>query len=417
MKDKSIIVIGGGIIGLCSAYYLNKKGYKVTVLDDTDGSNNCSYGNAGFFCPSHIIPLASPGKISQGLRWMLKQDSPFYIKPKMSWDLVSWGLKFKKAATNKRVNSVSPMMNKLLLESRSLIEQILTDEHIDAGFNDEGLVVYCRTQHVLDETIAMAELAKEYGQEVVILSKDEAKTVNPDLDLDVIGAVHFKNDAFVTPHLLMDALKTVLIDKGVDVQFNKKVTQLVPSYSGAIDKIIINEKESVQADQYVVAVGSWSKELLKPLGVNLPMQAGKGYSFVLPNPKVNLRTCAILEEASVAVTPMTHGLRFAGTLEINGMDLSINKKRVQGIINAICDYFPQFTAVDFENLDIWTGLRPCTPDGLPYIGRTRQYNNLIVAAGHAMLGVALAPVTGRLIAQIASDEKVDLSFIDVNRYN
>lgn len=187
MKDKKVIVIGAGIIGLCSAYYLNKKGFNVTVLDNTDGSGNCSYGNAGFLSPSHIIPLASPGIIKQGLRWMTRSDSPFYIKPKFDSDLISWALKFKKAATKKRVAAAIPLLNDLLMESRHLIEQILKEEGIEAGFNDKGLIIYCKTQRSLDEEVKIAELVQKYGQKIEILDAEQAKTYNPALEIDVLG--------------------------------------------------------------------------------------------------------------------------------------------------------------------------------------------------------------------------------------
>lgn len=418
MKDKHVLIVGAGMIGLCSAYYLQKKGVRVTVLDNTAGDNNCSFGNAGFFSPSHLVPLASPGIISQGLRWMLRSDSPFYIKPKLNRDLISWGHKFHKAATPVKANAAAPILNELLMSSRSLISSILENESIDAGFNDQGLVIYCKTQHSLDEEIEVAMLAHKYGQQVEVLNASQAKSINPALDIDILGAVLFKNDACFTPHIFMLQLKELLIKRGVDIKYNRRVDQLVCNKSGSINKVVSDGEEFV-ADEYVLAAGAWTRDIAKQLGVKIPMQAGKGYSFVLPTPKVNLTTCAILNEARVAVTPMKHGLRFAGTMEINGMDLSINKKRVQGIVNAIPRYFPQFKKDDFEDIEPWAGLRPCSPDGLPYIGRTRQYRNLLIATGHAMLGVSLGPVTGKLIEQLITQEPIqaDLSLLNVDRYN
>ena len=195
MEDKHVIIVGAGVIGLCTAYYLQKSGVRVTVLDNTDGTDNCSFGNAGFFSPSHIVPLASPGIISQGLRWMMRPDSPFYIKPKLNTDLISWGLKFRKAANKAQVAKAAPVLHELLMSSRQLITEILSDEGIDAGLNEKGLLMYCKTQHVMDEEIALADLTRKYGQEVEVLSAEEARAVNPELDLDVVGAVLFKNDA------------------------------------------------------------------------------------------------------------------------------------------------------------------------------------------------------------------------------
>lgn len=418
MENKHVIIVGAGVIGLFSAYYLSKKGIRVTILDNTDGTDNCSYGNAGFFSPSHIVPLASPGIISQGLRWMMKSDSPFYIKPKLDRDLISWGLKFRKAANKRQVDKAVPVLHELLMNSRQLIAEILTDEGIDAGLNEKGLLMYCKTQHALDEEIEMAELASRLGQETEVLTAEQASALNPGLDLDIVGAVLFKNDAFVTPHLLIKGLKKALTSNGVSIEYGKHVEKFVTDNSGAINKIIVNGEER-NADEYVLAVGSWTRDMMKQLNIRLPMQAGKGYSFVLPSPKVMPETCSILTEARVAVTPMKHGLRFAGTMEVNGLDLSINHKRVQGIVDSVSKYFPQFTKDDFKDIKPWAGLRPCSPDGMPYIGRTKKYNNLLVATGHAMLGVSLGPVTGKLISQMVVNEHIEtnIALLDVDRYN
>lgn len=418
MENKHIMIVGAGVIGLCSAYYLNKKGFRVTILDNTDGSDNCSFGNAGFFSPSHLIPLASPGIISQGLRWMMRPDSPFYIKPKFDRDLISWGLKFHRAATKSRVDMAAPVLNELLINSRTLIAEILEEESIDAGLNDKGLMIYCKTQQALDEEVEVAKMAQKYGQQIEVLNVSQTKEINPGLEVDVKGAILFKDDASITPHIFMTMLKEKLIEKGVVISHNVQVDKLVTTKSGSIDKIVANGQEMI-ADEYVLAAGAWTKDILKQVNLKLPMQAGKGYSFVLPSPKVSLNTSAILNEARVAVTPMKHGLRFAGTMEVNGMDLSINHKRIQGIVDAIPEFFPQFTKGDFKDIEPWSGLRPCSPDGLPYVGRTKTCSNLLVATGHAMLGVSLGPITGRLIAQLIAKEEpqTDLRLLNVDRYN
>ncbi|MDH5475447.1 MAG: FAD-dependent oxidoreductase [Cyclobacteriaceae bacterium] len=418
MKEKEVVVIGAGIIGLCSAYFLNKKGFNVTVIDNTDGSGNCSYGNAGFISPSHIIPLASPGIINQGIRWMTRSDSPFFIKPKLNSDLISWGLKFRKAATKKRVAAAVPLLNDLLMSSRTLTEQLLKEEDIDAGFNDKGIIVFCKTQQALDEETTIAERTIKLGQKTEILSAEQARALNPELDLDVLGGVWYREDANLTPHIFIEKFIDVLKQKGVTIKYNQEVSKITSNDDKNIDSIIVNG-EKVVADEYVLAAGSWTRDLLKQLDIQLPLQGGKGYSFVLPNPKANLNTCAILHEARVAVTPMLHGLRFAGTMEINGLDLTLNKKRIDGIIRSITKYFPQYTKEDFKDIEPWAGLRPCSPDGLPYIGRTKGYKNLLIATGHAMLGVSLSVITGKLIAQLASNEvpEIDLTLLEVDRYN
>ena len=415
-KQKRVLIIGAGIVGLSTAYYLNKKGLEVTVVDDTDGNDNCSFGNAGFISPSHVVPLASPGIISQGLKWMLDPESPFYIKPRLDRDLISWGLKFKKAAKKKRVAAAVPVLNQLTIQSKGLYENILTDENIDSDYNDRGLLILCKTKHALDEETEVATIGEKYGLRTAVFTPEEAMAKDPEVTFDIAGAVYFEDDACMTPRVFMQNFKKVLTDKGVKLQFNTKVKSIETHEREIIE--IRTDKGVVSADEYIVTAGSWTPEILKGLKVKIPMQAGKGYSFMLPKPVAMPTLPYILAEGKIAVTPMQHGLRFAGTMEIAGTQLQINQRRVQGIINSIHKYLPQFESQDFNNIEPWAGLRPCTPDGLPYIGRVHQFKNLLVGTGHAMLGWTLGPITGKLLSQMIVDEKpvIDSKLLAVERY-
>lgn len=412
-----IVVVGAGMIGVCSAYYLRKKGFDVTIVDEGDGLDNCSFGNAGFFSPSHMIPLASPGIISQGLKWMINPESPFYIKPSLNLDLIQWCWKFYRASSQKVVDRAVPILNQMLMESRGLIEEILEESKIKAGFDNKGLLMYCKSQHVLDEEAEMAELGRKCGQNVDVLSSSEAAKLNPGLEIDTVGAVHFKNDAWFTPSSFMEKFKSFLKDQGVKFQLKTKVVGVESSDSKITH--LITENGDIEADQVVMATGSWTAKVLKKLGVKILLQGGKGYSFIVPKPPVMPKTASIFTEARVAITPTEHGLQFAGTMEVNGLDLSINPRRVKGIQKSIPDYFPQFKGESFEGCETWAGLRPCSPDGLPYIGKTNKFDNLIVATGHAMLGVSLGPITGQLVAEIANDEQphIDDTLLKVDRYS
>lgn len=412
-----IVVVGGGMIGLCSAYYLNKQGYEVTVLDEGDGSNNCSFGNAGFFSPSHMVPLASPGIIAQGMKWMTNPESPFYIKPSLNIDLAKWGWNFYRASTKTRVDRAVPILNQMLMESRKLIEEILADTKIEAGFDNKGLLMYCKSQHVLDEEAEMAELGRQCGQDVDVLSSSQAEKLNPGFEIDTVGAVHFKNDAWFTPNTFMTGFQKYLKNQGVEFRYNTKVLDAEKNH-GHI-KALVAANEKIEADQFVIATGSWTAKFLKQLGIKILLQGGKGYSFEVKNPPVMPKTASILTEARVAVTPMQHGLRFAGTMEVNGLDLSINPRRVLGIQKSIPNYFPQFDQSSFEGVKPWAGLRPCSPDGMPYIGKTRKFDNLIVATGHAMLGISLGPITGQLVCEIAGENTphIDDTLLAVERYS
>ena len=417
MSNKKVVVVGAGMIGLCSAYYLNKKGFQVTVLDNGDGTDNCSYGNAGYFCPSHVIPLASPGIISQGLKWMLDSQGPFYIKPRLNKDLLSWILQFKKAATKKRVAKAAPLLHELCMKSKSLIEAILDQENIESAYKKSGLLMLCKTERELQHEIAAAQLASSFGQQASEISVAEAEKLNPGLEMNIAGAVYFRNDACFTPHLFMNSLKQVLLTKGVTIRFN----QQVESFNVNDKKITqVNLKNSqVEGDEFVIATGSWTSSLVKGLKLKVPMQGGKGYSFDIANPPIIPKTPAILTEGKVAMTPMANVTRFAGTMEINGLNRDINSNRVEGIKNSIMEFFPQFEAHHFSNIKPWVGLRPCSPDGLPYVGKSNKFKNLTLATGHAMLGITMGPVTGQLVSNIISGDKIsrDISLLDVDRYS
>ncbi|MBT29345.1 MAG: amino acid dehydrogenase [Thalassobius sp.] len=416
-KSKSVLIVGGGIIGLCSAYYLHKKGLEVTVVDAGNYEGSCSFGNAGMVVPSHFIPLAAPGMITQGIKWMFNPESPFHIKPRLDKGLISWGWKFYKASSEKKVQQAMPVLKELNLISKELYEQIAVDESLEFAFQKKGLVMYCKSLESFQEEIEVAHKANKLGLKTEILDKEDAQSLDPGLKLDIEGAVYFPLDAFLTPNLFMKGLKDKLESDGVKFLRNTEIKgfQVKNNKITGVETPI----EVLSADEYVIATGSWSASLLKNLKLSIPLMAGKGYSFVVPNPKAMPEICSILTEARVAVTPMAHGLRFAGTMELAGLDLDINKRRLEGIFKSIPQYFPEFSADDFRDLEIWSGLRPCSPDGMPYIGRFNKYTNLVAATGHSMMGMSLGPVSGKMVSQIITNEKAEVEspLLSVDRYN
>ncbi|NVJ48012.1 MAG: FAD-dependent oxidoreductase [Cytophagia bacterium] len=203
MSKQKAIVIGAGIVGLSTAYYLNKRGVEVEIIDAGDGTNNCSYGNAGYISPSHIIPLASPGIISQGLRWMLNPESPFYIKPRLDADLIRWGLLFKKASNTARVNAAAPVLKDLMVKSQQLYEEIIQDESIDAGYRKPGLLMICKTKEALHHEVELVEMAQKLGLDAEVLTREATEKLEPSVEYDMVGSVYFGCDAWMTPHNFM----------------------------------------------------------------------------------------------------------------------------------------------------------------------------------------------------------------------
>jgi D-amino-acid dehydrogenase len=411
------VVIGGGIIGLSSAYYLQKSGWEVTILDKTDLSDSCSYGNLGMIVPSHFVPLAAPGMISQGFRWMLNSKSPFYVKPALSPNLISWGLKFIKSATPRNVENAASFLLNLNLYSKRLYEEWQKEPGFDFALENKGILMYYKTEKVAEEEVHLAEKARSMGLDAVPLNKEEVQALEPETELDILGAVHYRCDSHLYPNKLIPQLLKHLKSAGVNIQGSNAVKQIITE-KGKIKKVVA-EKGEYEADVVVMAGGSWLPQLAKMAQLPIPLMPGKGYSFTYDQPQKKLNVPAILCEARVAITPMNGHMRYGGTMEIAPVNNKINLNRVEGIVESIPKYFPGIKLEVPQEKDIWFGFRPCSPDGLPYMGRTTKLNNLIIAGGHAMMGLSLGPATGKIVADLANGQKpeVEISAFNPERFS
>jgi D-amino-acid dehydrogenase len=414
---KHVLICGAGAIGLCSALFLRERGYEVTVLErESAGGDGCSFGNAGMIVPSHFTPLAAPGAIGLGLRWLLDPGSPFYIRPRLDLALAAWVLEFARAANREHVDRVGPVLRDMLLASRELYEQLADRSDNGFGLVKRGMLMLCRTRAGLEEETRQARRARELDLPVEIVSAARAAELDPDIDMDITGAAFYPLDCHLDPRLLMRKLTELASGAGVTVRWSTQVDGW--RTDGERVTAAVTAQGDLAADEFVLAAGSWSSEVVRALECKLPLQGGKGYSFTVPNPPQLPRLPSILSEAHVAVTPMGGSLRIGGTMELAGLDRSISERRTQAIAAAAAQYFPALRAQDIAQLRPWAGLRPCSPDGLPYLGRFARYSNLCVAAGHAMLGISLAPITGQLVAQILSGEKprIALEALSPQRY-
>lgn len=419
-RRKHVLIIGAGIAGLTTAYYLTEEGLEVTILDKDDGTDNCSYGNAGMIVPSHIIPLASPGIISKGLKWMLSAESPFYIRPRLNLELLNWGWKFKQASTRRHVEQSAPVLMDLLMKSRQLLVELEQKESLDFHFEKKGLFMFCQTEEGLEEEAEVVEKAKSLGMPAEMLTPAQVAEKEPDLDLDIIGAAYFPRDAHLHPGSLMDGLKKLLADRGAAIKYHTEVQDLI-SESGNVTGVRTSSGEVVQGSEVVICTGAWTPALSKSIGVKLPMQAGKGYSLSLDHPRVLPENCGIFSEAKVTMTPMNGMLRFAGTMEIVGTDRSINPKKIAGLKKSVVNYLPQFTMQDLQvdEEDIWVGLRPISPDGLPYVGKLNKFDNVYASTGQAMMGMSLGAISGKIVSDLIVHGSSECShpLIDPNRYD
>ena len=400
------IIIGGGVIGLFSAYYLHKSGWEVDVLEQGDLSDNCSFGNAGMITPSHFVPLASPGIVEQGIRWMFNSKSPFYVKPSLNPELINWGLKFLNSATKKHAERSAGGLRDISILSKTLYHEFEKDSGIDFGLTDKGILALFKTPKVKEEELHMVEKATTLGLVVQYLNPDECRKLQPEIELDILGAVHYRCDAHMYPNKLMAGLVEYLETNGVRIHRHTEVIKI--NENGGKVTSIITKDGDFTGDAYVLATGSWSPAVAKLAGLNLPLMPGKGYSFMVRNPVKKMTIPFILCEARVAITPMNGSIRFGGTMEIGKINKQVNMNRVQGIVESIPKYLPDFKLSVPEQKDVWFGFRPCSPDGLPYIGLSEKYNNLAIATGHAMIGLSLGPATGKLITEALNAEKASM---------
>jgi D-amino-acid dehydrogenase len=414
---RRVLIVGAGIVGLSTAWWAAKKGLDVTVVDRaTAAGGGCSFGNAGMVVPSHFVPLAAPGMLALGLRYMWSPESPFYVRPRLSGDLLSWGFRFWRAASAAGVSRAAPLLRDLHLASRACLEDWDTRWGGSFGLTRRGLLMLCRTARGLEEEAHLAERAHALGIAAEVLDAAGAAALEPSMRMDIAGAVRYPMDCHLVPERLMAELQRDVQAAGVTLAWETTLTGW-RARGDRVDALVTSGGERT-ADEYVLCAGIWSTDLVHGLKLRIPMQAGKGYSLTLDTPKRLPSHCAILSEARVAMTPMGTSLRFGGTMELGGIDLRIDPARVRGIVRSVTQFFPDFSPEDFARVAPWCGLRPCSPDGLPYLGRFARYSNLSAATGHAMMGVSLGPVSGKLMAEMLCGERpsIDVSALRPDRH-
>jgi D-amino-acid dehydrogenase len=397
-SQKDILIIGGGVIGVCTAYYLIEQGRSVKLIEKQDICTGSSYGNAGLVSSTHAIPLAAPGVLSKGLRWMLNPDGPFYIKPRPDLELVRWLWRFRQACRREPMLRTIPVLLELWRASLNLFGQLIQDGAKDFGYEHQGRLFLFRNRSEMETEINNAKLLEEFGVKSRILSADGVRELEPHIQPDIVGGIFFESYAHLVPDRFVRWIAQRAEEKGAILQTETEVLGF--ETDGRRISTVITTRGDFSPEEIVLAAGSWSVPLARQLRISLPIQPAKGYSItVKKTPKMPTRALS-LNEAKVAVTPMGDQLRFTSTLELAGLDFSINHRRVAATRQAVTDYLPGME--EMELIEIWRGLRPTTPDSLPLIGRCRMLENLIIATGHGMLGMAHGPVTGLLVSQIAS---------------
>lgn len=418
MGKENILVIGGGIVGLTSAYYLAKSGREVTLVDKGDLKDNCSYGNAGMIVPSHFTPLAAPGIVAQGIKWMFDSKSPFYVKPGLNWPLMSWGLKFLKHANEKHVTRTAPAIRDLNMYSSSLYDELAAELGQDFDLHHRGILMLYKNEKTAEEEIHLSARARELGLDAVDLTREEVQALEPHAELDVLGAAHYRCDGHLYPPALMEYLIVQLKAMGVRIQTDAMVNGFEVK-AGKIVRTFLANGQALEADQVVLTGGAWLGGLAKKAGLSVPMMPGKGYSFMVEPTAGNLMHPSLLLEARVAVTPMGGRIRIGGTMELAAVNHKINMSRVEGIVRSVPDYYPGYQIPMPAESEIWHGFRPCSPDGLPYLGYSKGISNLVLAGGLGMMGLSLGPSVGHTVADLIQGKNpaTDIRLFDPERFN
>ena len=414
--ETEILIIGAGAVGVCCAHYLREAGKEVMLIDKGDVCSGASYGNAGLIVPSYSIPLPAPGVITQSLKWLLDRESPFYIKPSMRPSLLHWMWRFARACNVGHVKRSIPVLRDLTQESLRLFKELNSLDGMEFGFEQKGIVELFGTRDGFEEGKRALGLLRSFGIKGEVLDDDALMQRTKGIETTVTGAICFYDDALLIPDQFVRQLAQYEVSCGLELLTQTRVIGFETS-KGKITGVHTTRGD-ISAKEVVITAGAWSGLVARDLGIRLMIEPAKGYSITYKKPDHCLEIPVSFAEARVVMTPMGETVRFAGILELVRFDDSISIRRLRGIEKQIARYLPRFDLSSMEMLEIWQGFRPCSPDGLPYIGRPRRWSNLVIATGHGMLGVSQAPATGKLVAQILSGQRpfLDPDLVRIERF-
>ena len=410
-----MVIIGAGVIGTCAAWALAERGVRVTVVEQDLVASGASHANAGLLATSHSVPLAAPGVLGQGLRWLFDSASPFYIEPRLDRDLLRWLWRFRGACNERAVRRAIPLLRDMHRESASIYARLTAMEGMACGYERKGALHVFRTKKGYEAGLREAKLIREYGLSSGIVDGPGAENWVRSLKPGVAGAIHLPEDGHLDPGAFVRALAKQAEAKGA--VFRTTTTAVAFKMAGNRIAAVGTTGGEIEADEVVLAAGAYSPALAASIGLDLPIQAGKGYSLTVRPPGPPPPVPVMLMEARVAVTPLGELVRLSGTLELVGMDFTITRQRVQAICAAAVEYLDGVEGM--EVVELWRGMRPLSPDGLPLLGRPAKLANLIIATGHSTIGMASGPVTGRIVAELACREKpsYDLTLLRPDRYS
>jgi D-amino-acid dehydrogenase len=398
-----VVVVGGGVVGLCCAYELMRAGADVTVVERDHCGRAASLGNAGWVVPSLSAPMPAPGVTAQALKMIFKSDSPLRLRPRLDPDFLRWCWRFWRNSSQVRYEAGLKALIKLNEPTIELYKE-LRASGIEFEIHESGLLIATLSEETLEEYAELLEnvQAAGYAGEVELLRKEELLEVEPALSAAVVGAVYAKDDLHVRPDTLISGLVSYLIAKDVHILESTEVYGFEPVGKGGW--LVPTSREKLAADRVVVAAGMWSSELLARLGVRIPLEAGKGYSVTASGRGTKPRHALKLAEPNVACSPFEEAVRISGIFELGGRDLFVNRRLLKGVLRSASVFLRDWVMEEpcFE----WAGMRPSTPDDLPLIGAIPGFEHLYVATGHGMLGVTLGPATGAAMVPLVLEDRM-----------
>lgn len=404
MNKKDVIVVGGGVVGVSIAYYTALEGASVLLIERDRIGSGSSHGNAGLLVPSHCQPLPSPGVMAKGLRYLLERDSAFYIRLRPDLGLAKWLWRFCRSCNDKHLYHCVGVFRKLSMESLDLHKELAQRGGAEYEFAQNGLLTLYTEEKSFQESQDYAARMRTYGIESMVLNGDEVREREPEAGPQVIGGLFHGIDGSLDPAAFVAWLSREAQAVGVEFATNTEVFGLEAEHR-RITKVVTTRGDFL-ADQVVLASGAWIPYLARQLDLKVPIRSAKGYSMTFQRSANAPHLPLLLDEARVAVTPYEESIRLAGTLELTGDDLAIDRRRLESIRIQAHRYLPRLG--DLKITEIWPGLRPCTPDGLPIFGRLRPYSNLLIAGGHGTKGMLLGPVTGKYLSQMLMGRSIGM---------
>jgi D-amino-acid dehydrogenase len=400
-----VVVVGGGVVGACCAYYLAKAGSAVTVVDRGAFGAGCSHANCGYVCPSHVLPFAAPGALWSTLKTLFKRNSPLKVRPSVALANLGWFLGFARRCNVRAMMANGRAIQALLNSSRELFDELIRTERIECEWETKGLLFVFRTAKHFEHYVHTDELLRrEFAMPAKRFDSAELATLEPTLQPGMAGGYLYESDAHLRPDRLMSELNRALLTLGVEIRENCTVTGFVKA-NGTATAVRTSGGE-IPADRFVVATGAWTPQLNTELGCRVPIQPGKGYSITMPRPALCPTYPLIFEEHRVAVTPFASGYRLGSTMEFAGYDATLNRSRLSLLTDAAKLYLKDPLAEPVQ--EEWWGWRPMTFDSVPVIDRAPAATNVLIAAGHNMLGLSMGPATGKLVAEVLTGEKPHL---------